>query len=138
MTTPEQRQLHSATRFCEGLNTADVPLIATLLSDSPEFTHRYMPASLGPAARGTRNKAETLDLFKITFEKTVQLPPKMAIQGKDAIMFLVVDTGMKPGGIPYHVEYILIFTFEAGGDKILHIDEYQDSAYVNEAFKDWY
>ena len=50
----------------------------------------------------------------------------------------VSDCGFKPGGKPYHVEYILIFRFEPGEDKILSISEYQDSQYVNDQFKNWY
>lgn len=37
----------------------------------------------------------------------------------------VVDNGVKKSGDAYSVEYILIFTFEPGSDKIGGIREYQ-------------
>ncbi|KZV86324.1 hypothetical protein EXIGLDRAFT_840836 [Exidia glandulosa HHB12029] len=142
MTVPSTAQLAAATRFCELLNDGDVPGISALLSDDG-FVHEYAPVSLGAEACAKKDKARTVELFDFTFKETVQrmgieLPPKQVVHGVDNIMFLVVDNGIKKNGDAYTVEYILIFTFEPGGNKIKGVREYQDSVYVNRQFEGWY
>ena len=56
------------------INASDVAAIALLLSDET-FSHRAMPSTMGPESVGSRNKAETLTVFKGTFDKVMDLGP---------------------------------------------------------------
>ena len=66
-----EAQLSTVHAFVRAINTSDVSGIASLLSDE-SFTHRYMPSTMGPEAIGSRNKEETLAVFKGTFDNVVE------------------------------------------------------------------
>ena len=120
--TTQAAQLQTCLTFCKALNTADLSTIRSCISPT-NIIHRYIPRTLGPAAEGTRNFDETMTLFAATFESVVQrmgieLPPMEVVQGKNKIVFLVRDRGVKKDGREYDVEYVMIFGFEEGAEKI--------------------
>ena len=65
-----QTQLDAVHGFIRAINASDADAIAPFLSDE-SFSHRYMPSTMGPESVGSRNKAETLAVFRGTFDKVV-------------------------------------------------------------------
>ena len=71
MSSESQAQLNAVLAFCSAINASDVNSIAHLLSDE-SFSHKYLPSTMGPESQGTRDKAQTLAVFKGTFENVVE------------------------------------------------------------------
>lgn len=131
MTTLADRQMDSVLGFLTALNGADLAGIEAPLSLSPNFRHQYLPTTLGAAAAKASTRVEMMAIMKHTFESVVykmgiEIPLKEVVQDKERgkIMVLLRDRGISKArkgvtdGEKYDIEYIIIFSFEEGTDRI--------------------
>lgn len=131
MTTLAERQMNSILAFLTALNSADLAGIEAPLSLSPTFRHQYLPSTLGAAAAKASTRAEMMAIMKHTFENVVykmgiEIPLKEVVHDKERgkAMVLLRDRGISKArkgvadGERYDIEYIIIFSFEEGTDRI--------------------
>jgi len=122
--------LQNALDFITELDNRDYTALAATMA--PDFTHRFLPATLGGLGTPVRSKEELIEFAKgleAIFERINFQSPLEITETKDAVILHMVSDGKTRSGKPYKNEYMFTFRFNAEG-KILSVKEFLDSHYV--------
>jgi len=123
--------LQNALDFITLLDNREYHVLASVMA--PDFTHRFLPASLRGFGMAVRNKEEFIQHIKdleSVFERLNYQPPLEIIEAEDVIVLHMVTDGKTRSGKPYDNEYVFTFRFNPDG-KILSVKEFMDSQYVH-------
>jgi len=122
--------LQTSLDFITHLDNRNYPAMAATMA--PDFTHRFLPATLQGFGKPTRDKEEFIQHVKNlepVFEKLNYLPPLDIVESNDAVVLHMVTDGKTRSGKPYNNEYIFTFRFNADG-VIRSVQEFMDTHYV--------